>query len=111
MGAVPVRAGGAGRVGGPCGAAAHPGRGHGPAHPAQFDEAVAFLEESLRQPGSVVYVHCRAGAQRTAAILVAFHGRRHGLGYDAALQELRRRRPLLNPLPVQEAATRRWLAG
>lgn len=83
----------------------------GPPTPDQFDEAVAFLEETLQDPANVVYVHCRAGAERTAAILVAFHAHRHGLGYDAALQELRRRRPLLNPLPVQEAATRRWLAG
>lgn len=77
--------------------------------PAQLDAAVAFLEEALQAPGSLVYVHCRAGAERTAAVLVAFHARRHGLGYDAALQELRSRRPALNPLPAQEAAVRRWL--
>lgn len=78
--------------------------------PAQLDEAVAFLEETLQKPGTLVYVHCRAGAERTGAVLVAFHAWRHRLGYDAALRELRSRRPLLNPLPVQEAAVRRWLA-
>jgi len=77
--------------------------------PRQLDEAVAFLEEALRDSGNLVYVHCRAGAERTAAVLVAYYARRHGLGYDAALQQLQRRRPLLKPLPVQEEAVRRWL--
>lgn len=82
----------------------------GPPTPAQFEEAVAFLTETLREPDALVYVHCRAGAARTAAILIAFHARRHDLGHDAALRDLQSRRPLLNPLPHQEAATRRWLA-
>jgi len=81
----------------------------GPPTPAQFDEAVAFLTETLGEPDALVYVHCRAGAERTAAILVAFHARRNRMGYDEALRDLQSRRPLLCPLPNQEAATRRWL--
>ena len=87
MGAAPVRAGGAGRLAGRVLRRHIPVVDMGPPTPDQFDEAVAFLEETLQEPANVVYVHCRAGAERTAAILVAFHAHRHGLGYDAALQD------------------------
>src|SRR5204863_138995 len=38
----------------------------------QFDRAVSFIERVLEQPGQVVYVHCRAGRERTGAILAAY---------------------------------------
>lgn len=80
-----------------------------PPTPAQLDEAVAYLETTLADPRALVYVHCRAGNERTGAILVALHARRHHLTYDQALAEIQRRRRSTQPLPVQEAAVRRWL--
>lgn len=76
--------------------------------PDQFTAAVKFLEESLSDPRAVVYVHCRAGKERTAAILVAYCARRYRLTYDQALQQLRARRNLV-PLRDQERAAREWL--
>jgi rhodanese-related sulfurtransferase len=77
--------------------------------PAQFAEAVDYMESVVSQPGATLYVHCRAGNERTGAILVAWHARRERITYDQALAQLQERRPTLLPLPVQEAATRRWL--
>jgi len=31
-------------------------------------------------------VHCRAGMERTAAVLIAFHARRHGQSYEESYQ-------------------------
>lgn len=78
--------------------------------PQDFQAACDFIEQALSTPNAKVYVHCRAGMERTAAILIAFHARQHGLSYDAALAELRMERPIFRPLPDQERAARRWLA-
>jgi protein tyrosine phosphatase (PTP) superfamily phosphohydrolase (DUF442 family) len=75
-----------------------------------LDEAVSFLEAVLAEPRTGVYVHCRAGMERTAAVLVAWWVKRHGCSYEAALAALREGRPILRPLPVQEAAVRNWLS-
>ncbi len=81
--------------------------------PTQDDltRAVASIEEALSEPGAIVYVHCRAGMERTAAVLIAFHAGKHGRSYEQALQELRRGRGILRPLPNQERAVRLWLAN
>lgn len=71
--------------------------------------AVAFIDGVLGEPKTGVYVHCRAGMERTAAILIAWWARRHGCSYEVALTALREGRPILKPLPAQEAAVRRWL--
>lgn len=79
--------------------------------PEVLDEAFRYLTEVLTLPDSMVYVHCRAGMQRTASILTAFWARSHGLSYDEALAALRERRPVFDPLPSQEQAVRRWLSS
>ena len=75
----------------------------------EFSQASAWLESALEDPKAKVYVHCRAGMERTATIVVAFHGCRTGQSYDAALQELKLKRPIFRPLPHQESAVRAWL--
>jgi atypical dual specificity phosphatase len=72
-------------------------------------QASAWLESALGNPKAKVYVHCRAGMERTATIVVAFHGARTGQSYDAALDDLKRKRPIFQPLPHQESAVRAWL--
>jgi protein-tyrosine phosphatase len=59
--------------------------------------------------GGKIYIHCRAGMERTAAILIAHHARTHGVSHDEALEVLQKARPILKPLRNQEEATRAWL--
>ena len=75
-----------------------------------LDQACHFLDTALQAPGQRVYVHCRAGQERTGAVLVAYYARRHGVSYEAALATLRQARPALRVLPAQERAVREWLA-
>lgn len=77
--------------------------------PETFDVACQFIEEALAQPETKVYVHCRAGMERTAAILIAYYAKTHNVSYDEALHELKKGRPILSPLPAQEKAARRWI--
>lgn len=86
-----------------------PVRDMGAPTPAALDKACQYLNEVLARPGSVVYVHCRAGRERTAAILVAYYAKQYHMSYDQALTLLRERRPSLMPLPNQERAVRRWV--
>ncbi len=65
-------------------------------------EAVDFIE-SHRSRGGKVYVHCKAGRGRGATIALCYLIRRYGWGVDRALQELRKRRPLV----VRSLANRR----
>lgn len=74
-----------------------------------FDAACQFIEDALTQADAKVYVHCRAGMERTAAILLAYYVKTQGVSYDEALRELQKGRPVLAPLPAQEKATRRWI--
>jgi protein-tyrosine phosphatase len=72
---------------------------------ADLDAAVQFIDSALAR-GGVVYVHCRAGRERSGAVLLAWVLRRGGdLG---VLQELA---PALKPLPGQQAAVYAWLSA
>jgi protein-tyrosine phosphatase len=73
--------------------------------------ALAVVEPAGRDGAGAppVYVHCRAGQERTAAVLLAAHARRRGLSARAALAELQRADPRLRPLPWQVAAVDRFL--
>jgi ADP-ribosyl-[dinitrogen reductase] hydrolase len=72
-------------------------------------EAACELIDAVEKEGGKIYIHCRAGMERTAAILIAHHARKHGISYDETLGVLRKTRPILKPLPDQEEATRAWL--
>lgn len=74
-----------------------------------LDTACQFLEDTLKNEDNRIYVHCRAGMERTAAMLIAYYARRHGVSYDDALSKLREGRPIFAPLPDQEKAVRQWL--
>lgn len=53
-------------------------------------------------------VHCRAGWERTAAVLRAYVARRDGLCWSEALRQLQTRRPAFRLWPKQEAGVREW---
>ncbi|RYX81797.1 hypothetical protein EON83_22320 [bacterium] len=75
-----------------------------------FDAIALWLEKALSDPKNKVYVHCRAGMERTASILCAIFARQHGTSFEEALTILRRKRPIFAPLPGQIRAAKAWLA-
>lgn len=76
----------------------------------RLQQAVMHLDEVLAIPSEKVYIHCRAGQERTAAVLIAyFASRRWHTPYEETLSRLRRRRPALGPRPAQEQSVRQWL--
>jgi protein-tyrosine phosphatase len=72
------------------------------------------IERSARQvvawldSGERVYVHCRAGWQRSAAIAAAALAIRDGIAPDQALAQIKRRKPSAEPLPHQLEDLHRW---
>jgi atypical dual specificity phosphatase len=62
----------------------------------------------LMQDGDVVYLHCRAGWQRSAAVAAATIARRDGIEPDAALGVIKRGRMSAQPLGHQLEDLWRW---
>ena len=58
--------------------------------------------------GERVYLHCRAGWQRSATVAAAAVALRDGIEPDEALARIKRRRPSADPLPHQLQDLRRW---
>ncbi len=58
--------------------------------------------------GERVYVHCRAGMQRSATVAAAIVMLRDGLEAPAALDRIRARKPSANPLSHQRRDLLRW---
>ena len=83
----------------------------GAPEPLDFDRAVAWIEKALAQSNARVFLHCRAGMERTAAIAIAFWVAREGISYDAAFRNLKGKRAIFKPLPAQERAVKEWMAG
>ncbi|MFN8637713.1 MAG: ADP-ribosylglycohydrolase family protein [Chloroflexota bacterium] len=77
--------------------------------PEDIDQSVAFMDAALHLGGRV-YVHCRAGVQRTGAIAAAWYANQQGCSVDEAIARLRERRPDLEPMVFQVMAAKRWLA-
>jgi protein-tyrosine phosphatase len=63
--------------------------------------------EWLRE-GQNVYVHCRAGWQRSAAIAAALIAVRDGVDIDEAIAQVQLRKPSADPLPHQREDLWRW---
>jgi rhodanese-related sulfurtransferase len=94
--------------------------------PGHLTAAVGFLDAALAagdlaDGGPRVYVHCRAGRERTAAVLLAWlvatrprsakanDPNRSSDPLARCLTELRERVPWLNPLPWQVDAVATWM--
>jgi atypical dual specificity phosphatase len=74
---------------------------------AQIDAAAQAVLRWLGE-GERVYVHCRAGWQRSATVVAAIIALREGLSPFVALQVLRDRKPTANPLAHQRADLLEW---
>ncbi|BCM89428.1 ADP-ribosyl-[dinitrogen reductase] glycohydrolase [Abditibacteriota bacterium] len=77
---------------------------------ADFQRAANWLEEVLRDPNAKIYAHCRAGMERTAAILCAIFAKRNQTSFEESLSILQRKRPIFAPLPGQIRAAKAWLS-
>jgi protein-tyrosine phosphatase len=75
--------------------------------PGLIDRAVGIVGEWLRE-GQNVYVHCRAGWQRSAAIAAALIAVRDGVDIDEAIAQVQLRKPSADPLPHQREDLWRW---
>jgi protein-tyrosine phosphatase len=63
----------------------------------------AWLEEGMR-----VYLHCRAGWQRSAAVAAGVVALREQLDIGPALERVQSRKPSADPLPHQREDLVRW---
>jgi protein-tyrosine phosphatase len=75
--------------------------------PALLDAGARVVGGAL-DAGERVYLHCRAGWQRSATVAAAALVVRDGVAPRAALVAIRARRPEARPLPHQVADLRRW---
>ena len=73
----------------------------------QIEDAAQTVLGWLEQ-GERVYVHCRAGWQRSATVVAAIVALREGVTPWQALDILRRRKPTANPLSHQREDLFRW---
>ena len=70
----------------------------------------AVLEGALEAAADgVVYVHCRGGRERSAAVAIALIAAADGSSVDEALGLALSRRPGFKPLPWQVEGVRTWL--
>jgi protein-tyrosine phosphatase len=76
----------------------------------RLERAVSGALQSLAA-GRRVYLHCRAGWQRSAAVAGGVIALRDQISPQEALERLRERRPSAEPLPHQRADLLRWYAG
>ncbi|HWF24038.1 MAG TPA: hypothetical protein VG275_01225 [Solirubrobacteraceae bacterium] len=74
---------------------------------AELEGAVADVIEWLDE-GRRVYLHCRAGWQRSAAIAAGVVALRERVGIEDALERVRARKPSADPLPQQREDLLQW---
>lgn len=75
--------------------------------PAALEEAVQWVTRWLDE-GRRVYLHCRAGWQRSAAVAAGVVAVRDGVDVEEALAMVQARKPSADPLPHQREDLRRW---
>jgi protein-tyrosine phosphatase len=66
-------------------------------------DVIAWLDAGRR-----VYLHCRAGWQRSAAVAAGVVALREGIGIEDALDRVRQRKPSADPLPKQREDLLHW---
>ena len=79
--------------------------GHLPAD--RLEDAVSTLVEWL-DGGHRVYVHCRAGWQRSAAVASGAVAVIRGISIEEALRSVKEQKPSADPLPHQRADLQAW---
>ncbi len=72
-----------------------------------FDAAVEIVSAWLDE-GQLVYLHCRAGWQRSAAVAAAVMATRQQIDLEEALLQIQARKPSADPLPHQREDLELW---
>jgi protein-tyrosine phosphatase len=80
---------------------------YGALMPGQIEESVRAIVAWL-DAGERVYLHCRAGWQRSAAVAAAVVAVRDGIDLAEALDEIAARKPDADPLPHQRHDLANW---
>ena len=80
---------------------------HGHLPPESLETAVQAALAWLRD-GSRVYIHCRAGWQRSAAVAAGVVALTQECELAEALEVVRARKPSANPMPQQREGLERW---
>jgi atypical dual specificity phosphatase len=75
--------------------------------PALLEQGTAQINRWL-DDGAVVYLHCRAGWQRSAAIAAGAIALRDGIDLDTALARVQKLKSTADPLPHQREDLQRW---
>ena len=75
----------------------------------ELEDAVRTVNEWLDE-GARVYLHCRAGWQRSAAVAAGVVAIREGVDIEDAMRRVQARKPTADPLPHQREDLRRWWA-
>jgi protein-tyrosine phosphatase len=83
---------------------------HGALRAPAVELAVVTVLEGL-DAGRRLYLHCRAGWQRSAAVAAAVIALREGLDIEQALEVVRGRNPRAEPLAHQRADLLAWWAA
>jgi protein-tyrosine phosphatase len=76
----------------------------------ELETAVRTVNAALDR-GERVYLHCRAGWQRSAAVAAGVVATRTGVDIDEAVARVQARKATADPLPHQREDLRRWWAG
>jgi len=76
----------------------------------RLERAVTDVVGEL-EAGNRVYLHCRAGWQRSAAVAAGVIALREGVAVAEALERLRRRKPSAEPMDHQRADLLAWWAA
>jgi atypical dual specificity phosphatase len=76
--------------------------------PPDLLEAAVQKVRGWLDDGQRVYVHCRAGWQRSPAVAAGVVAVRDGIGIEQALEQVHRRKPSAEPLPHQREDVLRW---
>ncbi len=72
-------------------------------------EQVEFIHQE-RQAGKNIYIHCRAGINRSVTVLAAYLMWRDGTTREEALNKIREKRPRANPYEVYKIYLGDWEA-
>ncbi len=75
----------------------------------RLTEAVAFVTATLANPAARLYLHCRAGIERTGTVLLAWCALSSNLAPTEAAAVLRRQYARYRPLSHQYHAVEQWL--
>jgi protein-tyrosine phosphatase len=80
---------------------------YGALPPDLLEQATAQVNAWLDQ-GEIVYLHCRAGWQRSAAVAAGAIALREDIGLEAALAQVQQLKSTADPLPHQREDLERW---